>query len=548
MRDKQWVYNNDAILTDRSTCLEVILQNYGIITEQQKDKYFHLSLEDLYDPSLINNISQAVYLIMSTISSNGRITIFGDYDVDGVTSTALLYNFLHDNFNNVAVGYLVADRLSGGYGLSVEAVEKALEDKTSLLITVDCGIKDFTAIQKAIAEGIRVLVLDHHEPDEWTTHPATIVIDLKQKECHYPFRELSACGIVFKLICAILKTINKQYSEAYQYLDLVGLSTACDMVPLLDENRILMYFAIKQIQETSNTGLRQMINLCNLEKINIDDILFKLGPRINAAGRLSSALLAVQLLTTQDEQQAYMLCKELDSLNSKRKQICNNITSSVEMYLDNNKNTTVLYNPTWHQGVIGIVASQCLNTKYCPTIIMTRRDNIIVGSCRSTNGINIYQTLERCKDLLLGFGGHNLAAGITLEEKNIELFKERFENEISKLRKEVEQTPILNIICKLNIEVINPKFCEMLSFCEPFGIANEKPIFVSKIQKYSYSINSNTLIIKTHTKDNDIFAIGYNMSFKEILLTNQKPFLMAYSIKGIISKNIILTIQDIKEE
>ena len=548
MKDKQWIYNNDAILTDRSTCLEVILQNYGIITEEQKDKYFNLSLDDLYDPSLINHIDKAVDLIISTISSCGRITIFGDYDVDGVTSTSLLYNFLHDNFNNVAVGYLVADRLSGGYGLSVEAVEKALEDKTSLLITVDCGIKDFTAIQKAITAGMRVLVLDHHEPDDEATNPATIVIDLKQKECHYPFRELSAGGVVFKIICAILKTINKPYTAAYQYLDLVGLSTACDMVPLVDENRILMHYGLKRLHETSNTGLRQMIEHCNINKTNIDDILFKLGPRINAAGRLSSALLAVQLLTTKDEQQACMLSKELNSLNSERKQICNNITSSVEMYLDNNKNTTVLYNPSWHQGVIGIVASQCLNTKYCPTIIMTRRDNIIVGSCRSTNGINIYQILEQCKDLLLGFGGHSLAAGITLEEKNIEIFKERFEKEISKLRKEAEHRPILNITCKLDIEVINPKLCEMLSCCEPFGIANEKPIFVSKIQEYSYSMNRNTLIIKTHNKANVIFAIGYNMSFKETLLTHQKPFLMAYSIKGIISKNIILTIQDIKEE
>ncbi|MBQ2350543.1 MAG: single-stranded-DNA-specific exonuclease RecJ [Cytophagales bacterium] len=545
MSDKLWKYKNDSIIKDRNKCLDIILVDYGIITTQQKDNYFNLSLDKLYDPFLISNIHQAVDIILSALSSGERITIFGDYDVDGVTSTALLYNFLTDHFSPVAVDYLVGDRRAGGYGLSLRAVEDALNNNTSLLITVDCGIKDFTTIRQAVSDGMKVIVLDHHEPEEDSHHPATVVIDLKQKECHYPFLELSACGVAFKLICAILKTINKPYTEAYKYLDLVGLSTACDLVPLIDENRTLMYYGLQQLHETSNTGLRQMINLCTLDSINIDDILFKLGPRLNAAGRMSSAMMAVQLLTTKDEQLAYMLSQDLDSLNSQRKKLCSDITSSVDKLLDNNKSTTVLYSPTWHQGVIGIVASQCLSTKYCPTIIMTRRDNVIVGSCRSTKDINIYQALEQCKDLLLGFGGHSLAAGITLEEQNIEPFKERFEKVISTLRSGQQQTPILAITCQLAIEVVDKEFCEMLFRCEPFGVANEKPIFVSQIQNYSYSIYRNSFVIKIN---NNLFAIGYHMSDKEHILTSKRPLLMAYSISNMTSKDIVLTIKDIKEE
>ena len=515
-------FKEEKIYTNGNEILSKILLQRNLKTEEERYNFLNPQLKNLYNPLEIDNIDAAVNIILNSLNANERILIFGDYDVDGTTSIALLFRFFKDHFTySTNVSYDLADRFEEGYGFSKSAAERAIQAKINLIITVDCGIKDFEAIEIAKKAGIKVLVVDHHEIDETREHPADVVLDLKKKSCKYPFHEFSACGLAFKLICAILIKLNKDFKKAYEYLDLVGLSTACDLVPL--------------------------INAYNLTSIEMHDILFKLGPTINAAGRLDTAKIAVELLLTEDEFEAEQLVKQLIKLNCERKKLCSKIIEDIKPLCENNKKSTVLFNENWHQGVLGISAAKCIGIKYSPTIIMTKAKDHIVGSARSIDNFDIYSIIERCSDLLLGFGGHKMAAGITLKQENLDLFKKRFEEEVEKETKGIDLSPKINVDFKIDLKNITKEFFYFLERLKPFGIGNEAPTFASVVTCNEYSIDYNTLLIKIEMNNVHYFGIGYDLTEKGFLVADKKPFLLIFEFKKIIDGNIVLNIKEIDD-
>lgn len=541
-------FKEKKIYTNGNEILSKILLQRNLKTEKERYDFLNPQLNNLYNPLEIDNIDAAVNIILNILNNNEKILIFGDYDVDGTTSTALLFRFFKDHFTySKNVSYDLADRFEEGYGFSKSAAERAIQAKVNLIITVDCGIKDFEAIEIVKKAGIKVLVVDHHEIDETREHPADVVLDLKKKSCKYPFHGFSACGLAFKLICAILIKTNKDFKKAYEYLDLVGLSTACDLVPLINENRILMYHGLKKINKNPILGLQKMIDAYNLTSIEMYDILFKLGPTINAAGRLDTAKIAVELLLTEDEFEAEQLVKKLMKLNCERKKLCSKIIEEIKPLCKNNNKSTVLFNENWHQGVLGISAAKCIGIKYSPTIIMTKAKDHIVGSARSIDNFDIYSIIERCSDLLLGFGGHKMAAGITLKQENLDLFKKRFEEEVKKEIKDIDLSPKINIDFKINLEDITKDFFYFLEQLNPFGIGNEAPIFASIVTCNEYSIDYNTLLIKIEMNNILYFGLGYDLAEKEFLIADKKPFLLIFEFKNIINENIVLNIKGINE-
>ena len=541
-------FKEEKIYTNGNEILSKILLQRNLKTEEERYNFLNPQLKNLYNPLEIDNIDAAVNIILNSLNANEKILIFGDYDVDGTTSIALLFRFFKDHFTySTNVSYDLADRFEEGYGFSKSAAERAIQAKINLIITVDCGIKDFEAIEIAKKAGIKVLVVDHHEIDETREHPADVVLDLKKKSCKYPFHEFSACGLAFKLICAILIKTNKDFKKAYEYLDLVGLSTACDLVPLINENRILMYHGLKKINKNPILGLQKMIDAYNLTSIEMHDSLFKLGPTINAAGRLDTAKIAVELLLTEDEFEAEQLVKQLIKLNCERKKLCSKIIEDIKPLCENNKKSTVLFNENWHQGVLGISAAKCINIKYSPTIIMTKAKDHIVGSARSIDNFDIYSIIERCSDLLLGFGGHKMAAGITLKQENLDLFKKRFEEEVEKETKGIDLSPKINIDFKIDLKDITKDFFYFLEQLNPFGIGNEAPTFASVVTCEEYSIDYNTLLIKIDINNVHYLGIGYDLTEKEYLIADKKPFLLIFEFKNIINENIVLNIKEIDD-
>lgn len=541
-------FKEGKIYTNGNEILSKILLQRNLKTEEERDNFLNPQLKNLYNPLEIDNIDAAVNILLNSLNANEKILIFGDYDVDGTTSIALLFRFFKDHFvNSTNISYDLADRFEEGYGFSKSAAERAIQAKINLIITVDCGIKDFEAIEISKKAGIKVLVVDHHEIDETREHPADVVLDLKKKFCKYPFHEFSACGLAFKLICAILIRTNKDFKKAYEYLDLVGLSTACDLVPLIKENRNLMYHGLKKINKNPILGLQKMIDAYNLTSIEMHDILFKLGPTINAAGRLDTAKIAVELLLTEDEFEAEQLVKQLTKLNCERKKLCSKIIEEIKPLCENNKKSTVLFNENWHQGVLGISAAKCIGIKYSPTIIMTKAKDHIVGSARSIDNFDIYSIIKRCSDLLLGFGGHKMAAGITLKQENLDLFKKRFEEEVEKETKGIDLSPKINVDFKIDLRDITKDFFYSLEHLNPFGIGNETPTFASVVTCNEFSIDYKTLLIKIEMNNVRYFGLGYDLAEKEFLITDKKPFLLIFELKNIINENIVLNIKGINE-
>lgn len=539
---------NKKIIVDDSFEFENSNDIISALIEKKKikdiSKFLNPDIKNLYDISNIYDIDKAISIVLSSIKDNKKILIYGDYDVDGTTSIAVLYRFLKDNFNNHEnVYYEVANRFVGGYGFSKFAAEKCIKDSVDLIITVDCGVSDFNSIHIVKDAGIKVIVLDHHEVNKSKEHPADVVIDFKKDDLQYPFRELSACGVVFKFISAISIKLNKNISEVYKYLDFVCLSTACDIVPLVDENRIIMYHGLKKINSYPSLCLKKMIDLYNISSVSMHDILFKLGPSINSSGRLSSADLSVKFLLEDDEYTAEILAKELIKTNNERKRLCNKIVEEIKSLCDYDKKYTFLFNENWHLGVLGIVASKCIDIKYCPTIIMTKVDeNTIVGSARSVKDVDIYSLFERCKDDLINFGGHKMAVGFKLQRNKIEEFRQHFEEEVERSVSIDNLTPTINVDFKIDLKKITKDLFYTLQQFEPFGIGNENPIFASEIVCKRYSIEYNNIVINFVENNIKYYGIGYNLNDKEDILRSGKKFLLIYSYKNIVDDDIILNV------
>ncbi|MDZ4845998.1 MAG: single-stranded-DNA-specific exonuclease RecJ [Chitinophagales bacterium] len=536
-----------------------MLVSRGIHTFDEAKLFFRPQLEYLHDPFLMQDMRKAVERIQTAIRNEEKILVYGDYDVDGTTSVALMYLFLSEFYNRV--DYYVPHRYREGYGISKQGIDYAHENGCKLIIALDCGIKAVEKVNYANELGIDFIICDHHLPgDELPL--AHAVLDPKRNDCNYPYKELSGCGIGFKLIQAFAQHNDIPFEVVEKYLDLVAVSIASDIVPITGENRVLAYYGVKRINENPRKGIKSLIETGKLKKaLTISDIVFVLGPRINAAGRMDDARNAVKLLISDTHELATENAELLNQNNTERKQVDKDITAeALEMINESTelqkKKTTVLAQPHWHKGVIGIVASRLIETWYRPTIVFTESNGMMTGSARSVKGFNIHDAIKECSDLLEQFGGHMFAAGLSLKKENFEIFQQHFEEVVSATITEGSLTPEVVIDAELNFTDINERFFNIINQFAPFGPGNMKPVFVShnvRDRGYSRIVGDDHLKLEL-TQDEGRYckgiAFGMGDLAGKIFHTGvEKRFDICYTLEenewqGI--KNIELNVKDIK--
>lgn len=484
--------------------------------------FFRPSLDELHPPFLMANMDKAVARIERAMKDEEKILIYGDYDVDGTTSVSLCYLFFKQFY--AKLDYYVPDRSREGYGISFEGINYAAENQCTLIIALDCGIKALDKVVYANERKIDFIICDHHTPGA-ELPKAHAILNPKQQECAYPYKDLSGCGIGFKLCQAYAEKNFIKKEKLYQFLDLVCISIACDIVPITGENRILAKFGLDQLNEKPSLGVGKLVALIDLGgNFTISDVVFKIGPRINAAGRISHAKSAVQVLIGEEEGVV------LQSNNEERQQLDKSITESALNYLDSIESiklvTNVLFNPTWHKGVVGIVASRIIEHHYKPTVVLCESNGNLTGSARSVKGFNVYEPLEACSDLMISFGGHAYAAGLTLPPENLEEFKRRFNAEVAQRINPEDLVPKISIDILLNLDSITPPFYKILEQFAPFGPENMRPVFETQsLSDTGYSRIVGTDHLKLQLKDeqgNRINGIAFRMADKLPLLKEGK--------------------------
>lgn len=491
--EKRWLFREDgtpdivrelAMGLSIHPCLANLLVQRGIDSLPSANAFFSPTLADLYDPFLMKDMNIAVDRIGTAIDRNEKILVYGDYDVDGTTSVAMIYSFFNQFHHNI--GFYIPDRYSEGYGISYKGIDYAAENNYNLVIALDCGIKAVEKVDYARKKKIDFIICDHHRPGD-TLPKALALLDPQRPDCQYPFRELSGCGVGFKLLQAYCRINRIPFEDLIPYLDLVAVSVASDIVPLVDENRVLAYEGLKQLNQNPRLGLKSIIKTAGLDKreIDIDDIVFKIGPRINAAGRIESGLKAVELLTAKDERVAYDISNKINNYNNTRKNIDRLITQEALQMISSdtrmsNARSTVLFNPKWHKGVVGIVASRLIETYYRPTIVLTESNGFATGSARSVVGFDLYKAVENCSHLLENFGGHMYAAGLTMKLENLDSFRERFEEVVNQTITPEQMIPKVDIDTQIDFRVINLEFFKSISRFKPFGPENMSPVFVTR--------------------------------------------------------------------
>ena len=470
--------------------LAELLVHRGVTSFEQSRAFFRPSLDDLHDPFLMKDMEAAVERLHRALSSGENILVYGDYDVDGTTAVALVYSFLREL--SPRIDYYIPDRYDEGYGLSYKGIDWAAGNGFSLMIVLDCGIKAGEKVAYAAGKGVDVIICDHHLPEDELPHAAA-VLDPKREDCSYPFNDLSGCGVGFKLVQAYASRHGIPFSKLIPLLDLLAVSIASDLVSVTGENRILAHYGLKQLNEAPRKGLEAMIRLTGIDKshLSIDDIVFKIGPRINAAGRMESGRIAVELLTATDEETANRIGSEINRHNNERKDIDRKTTQEAVAMVESGKvlkglddislkHTTIVYNPDWHKGVVGIVASRLVEYFYRPTVVFTRSKDFVTGSARSVHGFDIYAAIESCSDLLENFGGHIYAAGLTLREENLPEFCRRMDEKVSKTIIPQQLTPVIDVDSRLDFEQMTPKFLRILKLFQPFGPGNAAPVFLTE--------------------------------------------------------------------
>lgn len=467
-----------------SETIASLLVQRGIDSFDKAKRFFRPSLADLYDPFLMKDMAEAVERIEQAIRRGESILFYGDYDVDGTTAVALMYSFFRKRYTKI--GYYIPDRYNEGYGISFKGIDYAFENGYSLIIALDCGIKAVDKIRFASQRNIDFIICDHHLPDD-RIPDAIAVLDPKRPDCKYPFKELSGCGVGFKLLQGYCKKEGISEEELYQHLDLLAVSIASDIVPIVDENRVLAYYGLEKLNTNPSRGLKSIIKIAGIEnqRIAIDDIVFRIGPRINAAGRMESGKTAVDLLCASDDSSAFEVGALIDSCNNDRKNVDRTITHEALRMIAQDKRlqhcySTVLFNPSWHKGVVGIVASRLIETYYRPTIILTQTGDLATGSARSVQGYDLYQAIEACSDLLENFGGHMYAAGLTMKVDKVEEFKRRFEEHVSKTITPEMLLPQIDIDARISLDDITEKFFSVLKQFQPFGPGNMSPVFMAE--------------------------------------------------------------------
>lgn len=461
-----------------------LLASRGIKNHDEARTFFNPRLSDLHDPFLMKDMREAVDRIYLAVSRREKILVYGDYDVDGTTSVALVYSFLR-KFHSL-IDYYIPDRYEEGYGVSYKAIDLAADDNVGLVIALDCGIKAVEKIEYAREKGLDFIICDHHTPGN-SLPEAVACLDPKRPDCHYPEENLSGCGVGFKLLQAYCQTFNVDTDLLFQYLDLVVVSIASDVVPIIGENRILADMGLRKLNENPGTGLKSIIRVSGMagRELTISDIIFKLGPRINAAGRIESGKDAVALLVSEDEVKAYGMSNTINECNETRKDLDRNITQEALKLLEDNelqkgRKATVLFQPEWHKGVIGIVASRLTESYYKPTVVLTASKGLITGSARSVDGYDLYHAIEACQDLLENFGGHMYAAGLTLKPENIDAFTEKFEDIVASTIRPDQTVPQIEVDAEIGLGDITVEFFRNLKRFRPYGPGNLKPVFVTR--------------------------------------------------------------------
>jgi len=569
--DKIWNYKKQGDLNEvkhLSAALNVnmiiarLLVQRGIKTFNEAKAFFRPRLSDLLNPFLMKDMDKAVERVEQAIAKQEKVLVYGDYDVDGTTSVAMMYSFLKSRIEQIE--YYIPDRYSEGYGISPQSINYAIDNGFTLVIALDCGIKAVEKIADAKERGLDFIICDHHNPGD-SLPPAVAVLDPKQPECPYPNKELSGCGVGFKLLQAYCQKNNLEQDEIYDMLDLLVVSIASDIVPIFGENRVMAYFGLKKLNTNPGIGLQTIINLAGLAgtEITISDIVFKIGPRLNASGRIEHGKKSVQILVSQDEEKSDLIGEEIDSYNEIRKTLDRDITQEALDMIEaseemKNMNSTVLYNRDWHKGVVGIVASRVTEQYYRPSIILTESNGLATGSARSVRDFDLYEAIGKCSDLLESYGGHMYAAGLTLKIENIPAFRQRFEEIVTSQITNLQQTQTIEIDAKITLSEITPRFYRILKQFAPFGPHNMSPVFVTE-DVYdagtSRIVGKNQEHLKLDLVEPDVNSgifpgIAFNQSNAFELITSGSPFDICYSIsendyRGKI--NLQLFIKDIKK-
>lgn len=463
--------------------LAQLLVQRDILTFEDARSFFRPDLADLHDPFLMADMDKAVNRLTMAMQNNEKIMVYGDYDVDGTTSVSLVYKFLKQFYSNLE--FYIPDRYAEGYGISIQGIDYAAANDFKLIVALDCGIKAMGKVQYATEKGVDFIICDHHTPDN-VLPAAVAVLDPKRDDCNYPYKHLSGCGVGFKLMQAFAITNNIDFSKLTPLLDLLALSIASDIVPITGENRILAFYGLKQINSHPSVGLKGILDVCGLgdKEITISDIVFKIGPRINASGRMKLASEVVELLVSGDHSFAKEKSDTINDYNNDRKDLDKNITEEAIALIGSNalyktRKSIVVHKADWHKGVIGIVASRLTEEFYKPSIVLANSNGLASGSARSVQGFDIYKAIDSCRDLLETFGGHMYAAGLSMKEENIPAFTARFEQYVSENITEEQTYPRIDIDAVLEFKDITPKFFRVLKQFAPFGPGNMKPYFIS---------------------------------------------------------------------
>lgn len=572
MVDKNWLIRSQGSNEDVKNIMEVLgvempianlLVQRGIKTFDQAKAFFRPNLSDLHDPFLMKDMENAILRLDAAIKGNEKIMIYGDYDVDGTTAVAMMYTFFKNYTDKII--YYIPDRYIEGYGISIKGIDYAAIEGVTLIIALDCGIKAIEKVEYAKSRGIDFIICDHHTSGNQIPK-AIAVLDPKRHDCSYPYKELSGCGVGFKLLQAYSLKNNISLDYLFTFLDLVAVSIASDIVPITGENRILAYYGLKQLNTNPRKGLKAIIKIAGIDnkEICIDDIVFKIGPRINAAGRIETGKSSVELLIADDENYASDIGDHINGFNNTRRSIDNTITKQALEQINSNKElqkrtTTVVFNPNWHKGVVGIVASRLTEAYYRPTVVLTESNGLITGSARSVVGFDLYKAIESCSYLLENFGGHMYAAGLTLRKENLKTFIQKFEEVVSQTITSEQLTPSIEIDMELRLKDITPKLIRIIKQFEPFGPENMAPVFFTENvvdDGGGKTVGTNREHLKLNILHEDepfkpYSAIGFNLSEYYKYISNGYPFDICYCIeeneyRG--NKNIQLRIKDIKPD
>jgi single-stranded-DNA-specific exonuclease len=521
-----------------NTTLNKILVQRGIDDFEKSKAFFRPQLNDLHDPFLMKDMQKAVDRIIAAINKNEKILIFGDYDVDGTTSVACMYQFICKIHTPHLIGFYIPHRYREGYGISKAGIDFAATHDFSLIIALDCGIKSVDLISYAKGLGIDFIICDHHLPDI-ILPPAVAILNPKQTDCHYPFKDLCGCGVGFKLITALAKHFEINESVYFNYLELVATAIAADIVPMIGENRILAYYGIHQINNNPSAGIKSLIQLSGIKgKLTITNVVYVIAPRVNAAGRMDDAKKAVQLFIASDPTKALEFAEMLHSDNSDRKEADSSITDEALALLAKDplsidKKTTVVFNEHWHKGVVGIVASRLTEKYYRPTVVLTLHEGIVSGSARSVMGYNLYEAIDACKEYLLAYGGHFAAAGLSMLPENVEAFANKFEEVVAASIPNHLLIPEIIIDSSISFSELTMPLYNIICQMEPFGPGNMRPVFVAtNLIDTGYSKILKELHIRFVVKQNNIrfTGIGFNMADKFQLLASKQPIDIVFTL------------------